>query len=403
MPKKLLTPDTVQDLLVRRFSNQHQSWLDGGGVWPLEVGLGIPTEKDVADDPSGIRGWVAAWSSKTGSGEIIWEERQFLRLGKHRFPAKWCLANPEQVAVAIGQGTRWCLAVERYQRMVHHWPVLGQSTVLASKFSVLADYSPEDFERLFSLLGWLESNPNSNLYLRQLPIQGLDTKWIEQRTGVVASLARALLSRPEATGLYDVCGLTKSPHRVRIRLLCPEIRALVGGLQDIEAPIAELATLPIVPRAVVVVENQETGLALPEMTGTVAIMKLGNAVSALGELPWLLSAKVVYWGDIDTYGFAILDRTRQILPDLRSVLMDEETLLGHLALCGQEGVQCADVELEHLHVHELAVYRGLRANTWGHRVRLEQERLPWAWAIDIVKSEIENVSDCAEASIRLVS
>jgi hypothetical protein len=402
MPTKLLSPDAVRNLLVRRFNNQHQNWLSGGGVWPLDVGLGMPNEKDVADDPVDIRSWVAAWASKTGPGQIVWEERQFPRLGKHRFPAKWCLVNPEQVAVVIGQGKRWNLAVERYQHMVHRWPVFGQSTTLASKFNVLADYLSEEFEQLFSLLGWLESNPDSNLYLRQLPVKGLVTKWIEQRTGVATSLSRALLNRPEANGLYDLWGLKRPPHRARIRLLCQELRASVGGLQDVEAPIAELAMLPIAPRAVVIVENQETGLALPDMTGTVAIMKLGNAVSALGELPWLPSAAVVYWGDIDTYGFAILDRARRILPGLRSVLMDEATLLEHLSLCGQEAVQCADIELEHLHAQERAVYRGLRSNTWGPRMRLEQERLPWQWALDVLQREIEDVLGSAQANVQLV-
>jgi len=31
----------------------------------------------------------------------------------------------------------------------------------------------------------------------------------------------------------------------------------------------------------------------------------------------------------------------------------------------------------YLDEHELAVYTALKANTWGQKVRLEQERLPW--------------------------
>ena len=41
------------------------------------------------------------------------------------------------------------------------------------------------------------------------------------------------------------------------------------------------------------------------------------------------TADVRYWGDIDTHGFAILDRLRAWLPQARSVLMDRETLLAH--------------------------------------------------------------------------
>ncbi len=55
----------------------------------------------------------------------------------------------------------------------------------------------------------------------------------------------------------------------------------------------------------------------------------GFDVDNVGRLPWLGGADVVYWGDIDTHGFAILDRLRAWLPEARSVLMDQETLLAH--------------------------------------------------------------------------
>lgn len=384
MPKKLLSPEAARDFLVRRFNNQHQVWVAGGGSWPLAVPLGTPTEKDIAEDPSAVRDWANAWQSRTGHGEVAFEERQFARLGKHRLPVNLSFSDASQVAAAVGQARRWATAAERYQRMLSRWPLLGQGNALALKFDVLADYAPEDFERLMSLLVWLEANPRSGLYLRQLPVEGLDTKWLEKRTGLVAALLRALseVVPGDEEDFHGLCGLRKPAHKVRIRLLCPTLRALVGGLCDIEAPVAELAALPIAPRAVVIVENLETGLALPDVPGVAVIMRLGNAVSAVGTLPWLQGADVVYWGDIDTHGFAILDRARRAVPNLRSVLMDEATLLSHRALWVQEAVQCPNVPLEMLTADERAVYDGLRANTWGQRVRLEQERLEWHEALN---------------------
>jgi hypothetical protein len=41
----------------------------------------------------------------------------------------------------------------------------------------------------------------------------------------------------------------------------------------------------------------------------------------------------------DTHGFAILDRSRRAVPHLRSVLMDEATLLSHRPLWVQEASQ----------------------------------------------------------------
>lgn len=392
MPKKLLSIEEARSFLTKRYDNQKQNWLAGEGTWPLVLNLGVPTEKDVAADPAGVRAWAESWSQWKVAGTVTWEDRQFARLGGQRLPAGLVLADAGEVAAVAAQSRRWATASSRYARIVAEWPTLRKSTAITGRFSALESYTEPDFERLFSLLAWLDANPSSNLYLRQLPVEGLDTKWIEQRTAVVTSLLRVIRCAQHDAGFFELCGLAKPPHRVRIRLLCPELRRVVGGLRDIEAPVSELAGLPIAPASVVIVENQETGLALPDVTGAVAIMKLGNAVSALDALPWLRGAKAtVYWGDIDTHGFAILDRARRVLPELRSVLMDEETLLAHRPLWVQEGVQCSDVELTYLVAHERTVYDGLRANTWGQKVRLEQERLGWDTALRKLLSALENV------------
>ncbi|WP_082814180.1 Wadjet anti-phage system protein JetD domain-containing protein [Paraburkholderia monticola] len=390
MPKKLLSPESARDFLVRRFNNQHQNWVAGEGAWPLVVALGAPTDKDIAEDASAVRTWAFAWQSRSGPGEVIFEERQFARFGRHRLPVSLNFANATAVAAAVGQTRRWETATQRYQQMLSRWPLLARSKVLASRFDVLADYLPEDFERLVTLLTWLEANPDSGLYLRQLPVEGLDTKWLEKRTSLVAGLLRSLREvTVDDSDFHALCGLRKLAHRVRIRLLCPALRERVGGLCDIEAPIGELATLPIEPKAVVIVENLETGLALPDVPGTVAIMRLGNAVSALHVVRWLRGPEIVYWGDIDTHGFAILDRARRVMPSLRSVLMDEATLVSHRPLWVDESALCANVPFEELTTQERRVYDNLRAGTWGQRVRLEQERLDWATSMETLMQALE--------------
>lgn len=385
MPKKLLSPDAARDFLVRRFNNQHQNWLAGQGAWPLTVNLGVPTEKDITDDVAAVRAWASAWQSRTGPGELVFEERQFARLGRHRLPVSLTLPDAAAVADCVGQLRRWEIATQRCQQMRERWPDMG-GRALATRFDVLADYSAVDFERLVSLLAWLNANRASGLYLRQIPVEGVDTKWLEKRTGLVAGLLRSLREvSEEESDFYRLFGLRKPAHRVRIRALCPALRQAIGGLCDIEAPVAEIAALPISPRAVVVVENLETGLALPDLPDTVVVMGLGNAVGAVGALPWLVGAEVVlYWGDIDTHGFAILNRARRAVPHLRSVLMDEETLLSHRSLWVEEAAQCPNVSLDALTAEEQSVYENLRASAWGPRIRMEQERLGWADAMTVL-------------------
>lgn len=394
MAKKLLSPEAVRDFLARRYRTQHRNWLACDGAWPLSISLGVPTQKEASEDPLAVRKWVDAWIAWKGPAEIVWGSRQWPRLGSQRVPTSLVVPSPEAVAALIGEAKRWSVATERYRIMTERWPLLTQVTVLKSKFEMLADYSAEDFERLVSLLEWLVCNPDSKLYLRQLPVSGLDTKWVEQRTTVVADLFRVLRGAPDGGDLHELCGLRKSPNRIRMRILCPALRRAVGGLCDIEAPVEQVAALAVAPAACVIVENLATGIAMPDVDGVVCIMKLGNAVSMLGAIPWFSDIPVVYWGDIDTHGFAILNRARQILPRLQSFLMDEGTLLEHRALCGTEPSQCPDIDLPHLGPAERRVYNGLRSGLWGEQLRLEQERLPWATAMAALRAVLGGTADC---------
>jgi hypothetical protein len=130
------------------------------------------------------------------------------------------------------------------------------------------------------------------------------------------------------------------------------------------------------------VENLQTGLAFTDRHSAAVIFGLGYAVELLGQISWLQGADCRYWGDLDTHGFAILDRLRACLPHARSLLMDEATLLEHRPLWSREDRPVCGLELRRLDDAERAVYEGLAGDRWGPAVRLEQERIGWdyAWA-----------------------
>jgi hypothetical protein len=390
MPTKLLFPDDVREALAKKFAKSHPFWLTKQGVWPLTMGLGELTERDVSGDPAAIRKWVQAWTEWNAGGcSLEWVEKKWTRLGLQRLPATLIAKDAGTVADAVGHGPRWRRAASRYEALVSRWPHLRATRAVERNFAVLADYSDDDFARLESLLEWLEEHPASGMYLRQLPILGLDTKWVEKRQGVVSELWNAV-RRYEGPSLnfHETCGLARAPHRLRLRILCPALRASVGGLRDLEAPLDQVAALPLSPSTVLIVENLETGLALPDLPGTVALMKLGLAVSAVQELTWARQVQVIYWGDIDTHGFVILNRARESLSHLQSILMDGSTLQQFRRLAVQEPVQHAPVKLAALTENEVRTYDCLHADTWGVRVRLEQERIPWAVALAAIQAAI---------------
>ena len=50
---------------------------------------------------------------------------------------------------------------------------------------------------------------------------------------------------------------------------------------------------------------------------------IGNGVSLLRYVPWLGTARITYWGDLDVEGLAILSALRMMFPQAQSVFMDE--------------------------------------------------------------------------------
>ena len=363
-------PDTVYATLSKRFHRQRSHWLCDQGIWPLSINLGLPKEQDAARGTELIRAWITAWENWRGNGEIIWCDRQWRHLGTQWLPSCLLFANPTAVADYIGEGTAWRRAYERYQALSAHWPELARA--LTQYFMVLANYSATEIAKLRAVLNWLIENPNSNLYPRQLPIVGVDSKWLEEHKTLIDSLLIAILGKS--------ISLRPFPQLLRLRLLDPSLRQHFGGLSDITVPLEELSKLDLSLQQIYIVENLQTGLAFADLKNSVVIMGLGYHVNSLGQLPWLMDAQCLYWGDLDTHGFAILNRARTYLPHLRSILMDEDTLHQHAALWVTEKKQHTAEQLPLLTATEQILYQKLKTNYWGINIRLEQERILWNYA-----------------------
>ncbi len=387
-------PSDVRGIIERRFAALHPDWLadcqaGGGGLhWPMRIALGLPTEREAMLQTGAVRECASAWANWQGPGELEWVVRQWKVLGAQRLPAALTLHCAQDAARWAGQHERWERAAQRFGAMSARWPVL--STRLPRLFGVLADYDDADFARLVQMLAWLEANPASGLYLRQLPVERVDSKWLESRKGVLAELLSAL--RPEGAfsqDFYAACGLRRAPPQLRMRILDPHLRERVGGLGDIAAPAAQLAALALPVSTVYIVENVHTGLAFGDVPGAVLFMGLGYGVDLLAQVPWIGGARCRYWGDIDTHGFAILHRARHYFPAMESVLMDMETLMRFQPLWTDEKLQNAATELSLLTPSEAEVHRCLRQNVLAQNLRLEQERISWDYACKVLGLEVE--------------
>ncbi|MBY0544158.1 MAG: hypothetical protein K2Q14_01250 [Gammaproteobacteria bacterium] len=382
-------PEDIQRLLTRRFASQHRQWLQTESLqhsWPLILSLDVPTERIAMRSPDAVRAWITAWKNWQGIGQLSWCERRWSILGTQRLPDKLVLENPEAIAIWVGQGVRWQQACMRYQSLVMTWPILANKLPLY--FDLLADYSELDFVRLCDLLHWLIAHPKINLYPRQLPISGLDSKWLEGRKKIVLDLFAAIRGEIiHNNDFFACCGLKEPPRLIRMRILDHHLCQNIGGLTDFSAPLEDIARLNIDVKKVIIVENLQTGLALEDMPNTIVFMGLGYAVDIFQHIPWMKQVSCYYWGDIDTHGFAILNCARQYLPHLQSILMNNATLQHCTSLWGAENKPHSLTGLIYLTEEEQMFGESLKAQPgrMGQHIRLEQERIPWEYVSGVLR------------------
>lgn len=248
-----------------------------------------------------------------------------------------------------------------------------------------------EWPRLLAVLSWLQAHPRPGVYLRQVDLSGVDSKFIEAHRGVLSTLLDLALPPasidPSATGVGQFCrryGFKDKPLRIRLRWLGGSAALLPsGGEQDVVLTQAAFERLTLPVRRVFITENEVNFLAFPAMADSLLIFGGGYGFDALAGASWLHACPIHYWGDIDTHGFAILDQLRAHLPHVESLLMDRETLMAHTGQWGQEPLPLLR-DLPRLTTKEHDLFDDLRHRRLGlplgtTQVRLEQERIGFGW------------------------
>jgi len=338
---------------------------------PPVVGLGVPTEATALSQTEQIARWVRVWD-RLDEPALQWERRAWSNMGSQLVPARLVATSPSEAARLAGRTRHWTKLQSRIAELRRLLPSTDDlPAALRRHARGLVELAAPDFQRLTNVLTWLADHPTSGLLVRQLPIRGVDTKWIERHRSLVNDLHTA------ATGRADL-GLAKAPVRLRLRLLDPAMAPALP--RDVEAPVAQLSALDLRPKRILVLENLQSLLSLPATPGTVALSGGGYGVAALDNIQWLHTTPITYWGDLDTHGFAILNRLRSHLPDACSTLMDLDTFEAHRDLAVPEPSP-VEANLPLLTADEHIAYQAIvKAG-----LRLEQERLPWSTVIQALQ------------------
>jgi hypothetical protein len=207
----------------------------------------------------------------------------------------------------------------------------------------------------------------------------VDTKFVEAHQKLLDQLLSAVLRPERIDPLASRTDFTRrfrfrgKPEYVRVRLLGSH-SSLPPGITELRLRADEFNAAGFGANIVFVVENEVSYLAFPDVPDAIAMWGSGYGLEPGNAQAWLHDKQIVYWGDIDTHGFAILSSLRARFADVVSILMERDTLFAHSGQWVSEPVPTAR-RLDHLTGPEAALYQDLVEDRYGRGVRLEQERV----------------------------
>lgn len=358
--------------------NMLASLVTGEPLFPKRLSIRGPTSAELVERFEQARSWAF---SLRAMANVRLEEREFRHrlLGSNSLPRAAWLDGMDHAVALLGKARERARFEEilevtrRRQPLLLEW--LGKRPLVALEHG-------QDWEKLLDVVTWMHAHPRPGIYIRQMDLPGVHTKFIEKHRRLLGELLDCALPadaiEQTLTGVRQFegrYGFKAKPIRIRFRMLdaaCCDFG--FRPLADIETDAATFAALNPPVSQVFITENEINFLAFPDVPASMAIFGRGYGFEPLSRAHWLNACRLHYWGDIDSHGFAILDQLRAHFPHAESFLMDRATLLACKGLWGREKSP-VERDLQRLDAVERALYEDLCANRLGDRLRLEQERI----------------------------
>ncbi|TAG02943.1 MAG: hypothetical protein EAZ43_07950 [Betaproteobacteria bacterium] len=360
--------------------------------FPLRLSMRSPSSTDITERFEAVR----AWAAELAANQWIRVEWQAVR---HRVQGSQNLPASVWVDTAT-DALHWLGKTREYQRFVQQVEATRatQPALLAwlKKRPLQALELGSVWSALLGVVAWIAARPRPGIYVRQIDVPGVHSKFIEAHRGVLTEMLDLVLPAEavdiSATGVAQFhvrYGFLEKPARIRLRVLDPSVQIVRGAAQpDVSLDGESFASLRPAVEHVFITENETNFLAFPPLRNAIVIFGAGYGWDALARAQWLADTNIHYWGDIDTHGFGILDQLRGHLASVKSLLMDRQTLVAHTALWGTEAKPLR-ANLPQLTPEERSLYEDLRDDRIGSSLRLEQEHIGFQWASRHIQAIID--------------
>jgi hypothetical protein len=370
------TPADLRAQLQKRQGEMLRAMVTGVALFPMRLTLKTPTSAQISDHFDQVRNWIADLRAMPHCRVQMREFRHRV-FGNNEMPSEVWIDSALDAYTLIGkkrEAARFAILLENtrtHQPQLLNW--LSNKPLRALELF-------DDWEKLLCIVAWVYQHPHSGVYLRQVDIPGVHSKYIEAHRGVLTEWLNIVLPadyiNQNVSGANHFAaryGFLEKPDRIRFRLLDTAVLPdLTAG--DITLDAASFCRLnPAVVR-VFITENEINFLAFPKLKDSIVIFGSGYGFESFQSAQWLLHCRIYYWGDIDTHGFAILDQLRSHFNHVISFLMDRQTLLSFKTQWGKEDKPVLR-DLTRLTGDEQVLYDALRDNRIAQNMRLEQERI----------------------------
>ena len=383
------SPKELSQRLAKQWHNgqlREQRLLEGD--FPIVLPIGKPSAQQLRSATDLVKKHLDLWRKVT-VGEVIEEEKNYRSAGGAvKVPTHWMINSMTEWVEASAdkmvklEAAFLMVLLESSDELFHPF--------LVRKRAYWRDVELAEVLKVLEVSKLLEPNCANGVPLRAISIAGIDTKFFERNRSFIVALLDIRFD-----GLVSELGLEEfleawreSDHWLLVVDLDPDGTLL--PFTQMRVRTTELLSEFCSAKQCLIVENEKCLHMIPQIKSTIAI--LGSGLDLLWtKAEWLKSIKVGYWGDIDTWGLAMLSTVRRNIPHVNNLLMTEEVFESHAEQSAVvEKTIVAKELLTHLTEPEMRLYDKLVSLGKG---RLEQEYIGVDGVREVISEWVKEAID----------
>lgn len=303
--------------------------------------------------------------------------------GEQPLPTRVWFERPDDFVATLNLSNRWKGFLDDVHLLLETFPEAKTWVIHAGPR--LFEKAPRGFGvPLGAALRTLHERKHATkVFAREIVVPVISGKYIEENLSLIIDALECIHSPAilPAVENHDKLGLLTPPPLIRCMMLD-------GNKGDAAFPpnaINEYIRRKDV-RRILAVENLRTYLTLPTLADTLAIFGSGFAVNHLQSIPNILPLPTFYWGDMDPYGYAILDDVRDAQPNTVSLFMSWQDWLDFAHLASPMPPVDSN-RYKHLTEDE----RRAATEAVESRKGIEQEKIPWGYACSKLASFVAQI------------